>query len=77
MAAFLVDLSGSAWGTLLPGVVLIAIASTLLGLAIAVAASEVFEAHTLSYDLDFSMLILFCVGLFLLSLWNIRRKWIL
>ena len=38
MAAFLVDLSQVAWGALLPAVVMIAVASTFLGLFIAVAA---------------------------------------
>jgi ABC-2 type transport system permease protein len=127
MAAFLTDLSGVVWSMVLPAVVLIAVASTFLGLFIAVSVSEVFEAQTfsnffrfpmvflcglffpieklpallrpLSYVLpltygadllhagfqqqgrmplwlDFPMLIVFCLGLFLLSLKNIRNKWI-
>jgi hypothetical protein len=27
--------------------------------------------------LDFSLLMVFCIGLFALSLYNVRRKWIL
>lgn len=128
IAAFLADLSGVAWGALVPAVVLIAVSSTFLGLLIAVAVSEVFEAQTfsnffrfpmiflcglfiplarlpvflrpLSYVLpltygadalhgavnhaaslplpvDFGLLALSCLGLFLASLRNIRRKWIL
>ena len=128
IAAFLTDLSGVAWGALVPAVLLIAVSSTFLGLFIAVAVSEVFEAQTfsnffrfpmiflcglfipldrlpvflrpLSYilpltygadvlhgavnhtasmplPLDFGLLALFCLGLFLVSLRNIRRKWIL
>jgi ABC-2 type transport system permease protein len=128
MAAFMNDLSGVAWGALVPAVVLIAVSSTFLGLFIAVAVSEVFEAQTfsnffrfpmiflcglfipvdrlplllrpLSYILpltygadalhgavnhtarmpipvDFTLLIFFCAGLFLVSLRNIRQKWIL
>jgi len=46
MAAFLADLSHVAWGTAVPAVVLMAIASTFLGLHIAVSVSEVFEAQT-------------------------------
>ena len=42
MAAFLTDLSRVAWGAFLPAVFLIAVASTFLGLFIAVAVSEVF-----------------------------------
>jgi ABC-2 type transport system permease protein len=127
MAAFLIDLSGVAWSAFLPAVLMIAVASTLLGLFIAVAVSEVFEAQTFSnffrfpmiflcglffpikklpvflrplsyvmpltygvdilhgsvhtgnampYSLDLSVLGAFCVGLFVASLWNIKRKWI-
>lgn len=32
--------------------------------------------HTMPYIFDFSVLSVFCIGLFLISLWNIRRKWI-
>ncbi|MFP4317334.1 MAG: ABC transporter permease [Desulfovibrionales bacterium] len=128
MAAFLMDLSGVVWGIFLPAVVLIAVASTFLGLFIAVAVSEVFEAqtfsnffrfpmiflcglffpiqslplllkplsyalpltygadllhgavhggHILPYTLDLAVLTAFCLGLFTVSLWNIKRKWIL
>jgi len=128
MAAFLVDLSGVTWGVLIPAVILIALSSTFVGLFVAVAVSEVFEAQTFSNFLRFPMIFLcglffpieklpwvirplsyalpltygvdamrgaigearglplavdlpvlavFCVGLFMLSLRNIRRKWIL
>ena len=128
MAAFLIDLSGLAWSLFVPAVFLIAVASTFLGLFIAVAVSEVFEAqtfsnffrfpmiflcglffpiekfpsflkpisyalpltygadvlhgvvhgaHVLPFVLDLAMLSLFCLGLFAVSLWNIKRKWIL
>jgi ABC-2 type transport system permease protein len=127
MAAFLTELSGVVWSMVLPAVVLIAVASTFLGLFIAVSVSEVFEAQTfsnffrfpmiflcglffpieklpvflrplayalpLTYGadalhagfqqqgrmplwLDFPILIVFCLGLFLLSLRNIQKKWI-
>jgi ABC-2 type transport system permease protein len=62
MAAFLVDLSGVAWATLVPAVVLIAISSTFLGLMIAVSVSEVFEAQTFSNFFRFPMV--FLCGLF-------------
>jgi ABC-2 type transport system permease protein len=62
MAAFLTDLSGVAWGVLVPAVVLIAISSTFLGLFIAVSVSEVFEAQTFSNFFRFPML--FLCGLF-------------
>lgn len=62
MAAFLVDLSGLAWGALIPAVVLIAAGSTFLGLFIAVAVSEVFEAQTFSNFFRFPMI--FLCGLF-------------
>lgn len=127
IAAFLADLSGIVWYLLIPAIILIGIASTFLGLFIAVSVSEVFEAQTFSnffrfpmiflcglffpvlslpiyirwlsfvfpvtygvdilhgavtgdqimhYALSFSILALFCVILFLLSLRNIRRRWI-
>ncbi len=127
MAAFFVDLSQVVWIEFIPAVVLIAVASTFLGLFIAVAVSEVFEAQTFSNFFRFPMiflcglffpisglpvflrifsyllpltygtdilnsailskkmfpvgmnivvLILFCLFLFLLSLRNVRRKWI-
>lgn len=127
MAAFLIDLSGIIWSVFVPTVVLIALASTFLGLFIAVAVSEVFEAqtfsnffrfpmmflcglffpieklplllqpfayalpltygadalhgavhgaHSMPFMLDLAILALFCIALFAVSLWNIRRKWI-
>jgi len=127
MAAVLTDMSGIVWWSVTPGVLLIAVSSTFLGLFIAVSVSEVFEAQTfsnffrfpmiflcglffpveqlpsvlrpLSYLLpltygadilhramaeqgqmplwlDFVVLAAFCVGLFLVSLRNIRKKWI-
>jgi len=128
MAAFLIDLSPVAWGAFVPAVFMIAAASTFLGLFIAVAVSEVFEAQTFSnffrfpmiflcglffpieklplflkplsyalpltygtdvlhgavrgehflpFALDLALLGAFCAGLFAVSLWNIKRKWIL
>jgi ABC-2 type transport system permease protein len=62
MAAFLADLSTVAWGAFVPAVVLIAVASTFLGLFIAVAVSEVFEAQTFSNFFRFPMV--FLCGLF-------------
>lgn len=127
MAAFLVDLSAIAWGPFAVAVFLIAVVSTFLGLLIAVAVSEVFEAQTFSNFFRFPMIFLcglffpiedlplllqplawllpltygadalrgavqgnnglplaldlailcgYCIGLFLLSLFNIRRRWI-
>ncbi|MBN1356428.1 ABC transporter permease [bacterium] len=128
MAAFLIDLSGVAWETFVPAVFLIAVASTFLGLFIAVAVKEVFEAQTFSnffrfpmiflcglffpienlpvflkpfsyvlpltygadilhgavhghyampFTLSFSLLGIFCIGLFMLSLHNIKKRWII
>lgn len=128
MALFLADLSQVDWMAFVPAVFMIAVASTFLGLFIAVAVSEVFEAQTFSnffrfpmiflcglffpieklpvflkplsyilpltygadmlhgavhgrqsmtFSLDVTLLGAFCVGLFALSLWNIKRKWIL
>jgi ABC-2 type transport system permease protein len=127
MAAFLMDLTEVNWLLFVPTVFLISVASTFLGLFIAVAVSEVFEAQTFSNFFRFPMIFLcglffpisalpfflkplayalpltygadmlhgaihggntmtvsfnlvvlaaFCVGLFLLSLSNIRRRWI-
>jgi ABC-2 type transport system permease protein len=127
MAVFLIDLSQVAWRAFIPAVFLIAVASTFLGLFIAVAVSEVFEAQTFSnffrfpmiflcglffpveklpvflkpisyalpltygadvlhgavhgghampFSLDLALLSAFCVGLFAVSLHNIRRRWI-
>jgi ABC-2 type transport system permease protein len=128
MAFFLADLTQVAWGLFVCAVFLIAIASTFLGLFIAVAVSEVFEAQTFSNFLRFPMiflcglffpiqklpiflrplshvlpltygvdvlhgavrgtnampmifdlcvLLVFCCALFLASLWNIKRRWIM
>jgi len=128
MAAFFADLSHVVWATAVPAMVLMAVASTFLGLFIAVSVTEVFEAQTfsnffrfpmiflcglffpvaklpvflrpLSYvlpvtygvdvlqgafhadmamplALDFSLLGVFCIGLFALSLRNVRCRWIL
>lgn len=127
IAFFLADLSGVVWQLFIPTLVLIATASTFLGLFIAVAVSEVFEAqtfsnffrfpmiflcglfipvenlpvflrpvsfllpltygadllhgavggdHMLPFALDLGVLALFCVGLFAVSLYNIKRRWI-
>ena len=62
MAVFLADLSHVAWWSFLPAVFLIAVASTFLGLFIAVAVSEVFEAQTFSNFFRFPMI--FLCGLF-------------
>lgn len=62
MAALLTDLSGVAWGALVPAIVLIAVSSAFLGLFIAVSASEVFEAQTFSNFFRFPMV--FLCGLF-------------
>jgi ABC-2 type transport system permease protein len=128
LAAFLIDLSQVVWGAFIAAVILIAVASTFLGLFIAVAVSEVFEAqtfsnffrfpmiflcglffpiaklpvflkpfsyvlpltygadvlhgavhggHTMAFTLDLAILSAFCIGLFVLSLRNIRRRWII
>ncbi len=127
MAACITDLSPIAWRLFIPAVFLISVASTFLGLFIAVAVSEVFEAQTFSnffrfpmiflcglffpieklpaflkpisyvlpltygadvlhgavhgehaipFFLDFILLAAFCIGLFFLSLRNIRKRWI-
>jgi ABC-2 type transport system permease protein len=127
LAMFLADLSRVAWIAVFPAVVLIAVASTFLGLLIAVSVHEVFEAQTLSnffrfpmvflcglffpverlpallrplsyalpltygadilhgafggmhampLPIDFGMLLFFCAALFLISLRNVRRRWI-
>ncbi|MGM0424243.1 MAG: ABC transporter permease [Thermodesulfobacteriota bacterium] len=62
MASFLMDLSQVAWLAFVPAVILISISSTFLGLFIAVAVSEVFEAQTFSNFFRFPML--FLCGLF-------------
>ena len=56
------DLSSVAWAAFFPAVVLIAVASTFLGLFIAVSVSEVFEAQTFSNFFRFPMI--FLCGLF-------------
>jgi ABC-2 type transport system permease protein len=127
MGALFFGLPPVAWHIFVPAVTLIALTSTFLGLFIAVAVSEVFEAQTfsnffrfpmiflcglfvpvsslplflrpLSYALpltygadllhgslrgeyalpvllDFGLLGIFCTGLFLLSIHNIRKRWI-
>jgi ABC-2 type transport system permease protein len=128
LAAFLSDLSRAAWSAAIPAIVLIAVASTFMGLFIAVSVSEVFEAQTFSnffrfpmiflcglffpiaalpsvlqpvayalpltygvdilhsvfggsstmpLALDFAVLSVYCVALFVISLRNVRRRWIL
>jgi ABC-2 type transport system permease protein len=62
IAFFLADLSLVAWGAVVPAVVLIAIASTFMGLFIAVSVSEIFEAQTFSNFFRFPMI--FLCGLF-------------
>lgn len=62
LAAFLSDLSGAAWSAVIPAIVLIAAASTFMGLFIAVSVSEVFEAQTFSNFFRFPMI--FLCGLF-------------
>lgn len=62
LAAFITDLSGIAWPALVAGVVLTAVSSAFLGLLVAVAVTEVFEAQTLSNFFRFPMI--FLCGLF-------------
>jgi ABC-2 type transport system permease protein len=62
IALIISDLSSIAWAVALPAIVLIAVASTFLGLFIAVSVSEVFEAQTFSNFFRFPML--FLCGLF-------------
>ena len=62
LALILTDLSQVAWMAVLAAVVLIAIASTFLGLLIAVSVTEVFEAQTFSNFFRFPMI--FLCGLF-------------
>ncbi|WP_289019097.1 ABC transporter permease [Desulfobacter postgatei] len=127
MAVFLIDLGHVDWLVFIPAVFLISVASTFLGLFIAVAVNEVFEAQTfsnffrfpmiflcglffpisslpvflkplsyalpltygadmlhgaihggnmLSAPIDMAILAVFCVGLFMVSLRNIRNRWI-
>jgi ABC-2 type transport system permease protein len=63
MAAVVVPVGGVAWESFVPAVVLIAVASTLWGLFIAVSVSEVFEAQTFSNFFRFPMI--FLCGLFI------------
>jgi ABC-2 type transport system permease protein len=63
LALLIVDLSGIFWLAVLAGVTLIAITSTFLGLFIAVAVNEVFEAQTFSNFFRFPMI--FLCGLFI------------
>jgi ABC-2 type transport system permease protein len=62
IAFFLADLSRVVWTAVVPAVVLIAIASTFMGLFIAVSVSEIFEAQTFSNFFRFPMI--FLCGLF-------------
>ncbi len=62
LALFLADLSQIAWSLAVPAVLMIAIASTFLGLFVAVSVSEVFEAQTFSNFFRFPMI--FLCGLF-------------
>ncbi len=62
MAAFIINLSNVLWGAFILAIFLIAVASTFLGLFIAVAVSEVFEAQTFSNFFRFPMI--FLCGLF-------------
>jgi len=62
MAGIITDLPKFTWALFLPAVLLIAVASTFLGLFIAVAVSEVFEAQTFSNFFRFPMM--FLCGLF-------------
>ena len=62
MANFIADLSPIDWRAFVPAVVLLSTASTFLGLFIAVAVSEVFEAQTFSNFFRFPMI--FLCGLF-------------
>jgi ABC-2 type transport system permease protein len=62
LAAFLTDYSQAVWSAAIPAIVLIAVASTFMGLFIAVSVSEVFEAQTFSNFFRFPMI--FLCGLF-------------
>jgi ABC-2 type transport system permease protein len=62
IAAFFIDMSSIAWLPLIAGVMLTSIVSTFLGLFIAVAVAEVFEAQTFSNFFRFPMI--FLCGLF-------------
>jgi len=62
MASFIVDPGHINWWVFVPAAVLVSMASTFLGLFIAVAVSEVFEAQTFSNFFRFPMI--FLCGLF-------------
>jgi len=62
MAAFISNLSGVNWLVFFLSIIMIAVTSTFLGLLIAVAVSEVFEAQTFSNFFRFPMV--FLCGLF-------------
>jgi ABC-2 type transport system permease protein len=62
LAALLTDLSRTIWSAAVPALVLIAVASTFMGLFIAVSVSEIFEAQTFSNFFRFPMI--FLCGLF-------------
>ncbi len=62
IASFLMDLGSVSWLVFLPAVFMIAVSSTFLGLFIAVAVKEVFEAQTFSNFFRFPMV--FLCGLF-------------
>ena len=62
-AAFMTDLHGIAWTSVIISVFLIAVTSTFLGLFIAVSVREVFEAQTFSNFFRFPMV--FLCGLFI------------
>jgi len=63
MASFIADIYVSSWPLLILAVFLVTVVSTFLGLLIAVAVSEVFEAQTFSNFFRFPMI--FLCGLFL------------
>ncbi len=63
IASLITRLSGVSWGLMLTGSFLTAVSSTFLGLFVAVAVSEVFEAQTFSNFLRFPMI--FLCGLFI------------
>jgi len=58
LAAFLCDLSQTAWSAAIPDIVLVAATSTFLGLCIAVSVNEVFQAQTFSNFFRFPMILL-------------------
>jgi ABC-2 type transport system permease protein len=62
LAAFFTDLSAIDWTAVVPAAMMIAVASTFLGLFIAVSVSEIFEAQTFSNFFRFQMI--FLCGLF-------------